>query len=157
MRPRVGSYAYGDYYAARYSRAGYQPWAVYGAKARDPLYNYYNWANRGERNWQRNLVTTYQERSRGEAAVPPRTLAAQKRLQAREKNVSATNYLSTISDRDKFADVLDKEWTGTMPYTVLIGPGGKVVYRKSGEIEPLEVRRKVVDFLGRTYANRALK
>jgi peroxiredoxin len=72
----------------------------------------------------------------------------------REKKVAATNYLSTVPDRDKFADLLDKEWTGAMPYTVLIAPGGKVVYRKSGEIEPLEVRRAVVDFLGRTYANR---
>jgi hypothetical protein len=39
--------------------------------------------------------------------------------------------------------------------TLAIGaPDGKVLYRKSGAIEPLEVRRTIVDFLGRTYASR---
>jgi hypothetical protein len=35
---------------------------------------------------------------------------------------------------------------------VLIAPGGKVVYRSDGPIKPLEVRRAIVDQLGRTYA-----
>lgn len=65
--------------------------------------------------------------------------------------VAATNYLLGVADRDKFAEALDKEWPGPVPYTVLIAPGGKVLYRKSGAIDPLEVRRAVVDFLGRTY------
>ena len=33
-------------------------------------------------------------------------------------------------------------------------PGGKVVYRSSGDIKPLDVRRAIVEQLGRTYANR---
>ena len=41
-----------------------------------------------------------------------------------------------------------------MPYTLLIAPGGKVLYRKSGPLEPLEVKRAVVEHLGRTYASR---
>jgi peroxiredoxin len=69
----------------------------------------------------------------------------------REKHVSATNYLATVKDRDKFADLLDKAWPGPVPYTMVIAPGGKVLYRKSGSIDPLEVRRAVVDHLGRTY------
>jgi len=72
----------------------------------------------------------------------------------REKHVSATNYLSDVSSRDRFADLLDKEWPGPLPHTLLVAPGGKVIYRKTGEIEPLEVRQAVVDYLGRTYANR---
>ena len=75
----------------------------------------------------------------------------------RELHVSATNYISTVADKDKFADLLDKEWPGPAPYTLLIAAGGKVLYRHSGEIEPLEVRKAVVDVLGRTYANRATK
>jgi len=69
--------------------------------------------------------------------------------------VSTTNYLSMLPDRDKLADLLDKEWAGPLPYTVLIAPGGKVLYRKQGPIEPLEVRRAIVDVLGRTYANKS--
>jgi hypothetical protein len=75
----------------------------------------------------------------------------------REQHVAATNYISTIMDRDKFADLLDKNWQGPIPYTLLIAPGGKVLYRSNGPIQPLEVRRAVVDVLGRTYASRTQK
>ncbi|HVK15502.1 MAG TPA: redoxin domain-containing protein [Fimbriiglobus sp.] len=68
------------------------------------------------------------------------------------KHVSATNYIPAIKDRDRFADLLDKEWQGPLPHTLLIAPGGKVVYRKTGAIDPLEVKRAVVGYLGRTYA-----
>ncbi len=84
---------------------------------------------------------------------PENEKAAFKVLQ--EKKVAATNYISTISSKDKFADLLDKDWPGPVPYTLLIAPGGKVIYRKAGPLEPLAVRRAVVDYLGRTYANRA--
>jgi peroxiredoxin len=69
----------------------------------------------------------------------------------REKHVAATNYISVVKDRDKFGDLLDKDWPGALPYTLLIAPGGKVIYRKSGEIDPLEVKRAVVGYVGRTY------
>ena len=69
----------------------------------------------------------------------------------RDNHVAATNYLVIVKDRDKFADVLDKSWPGPVPHTLLIAPGGKVLYRKTGAIEPLEVRRAVVGYLGRTY------
>ena len=75
----------------------------------------------------------------------------------REKHVAATNYLSTVSNRDRFADLLDKEWQGPVPYTLLIAPGGKIIYRQANQIEPLEVRRNIVEFLGRTYASRPAK
>jgi peroxiredoxin len=69
----------------------------------------------------------------------------------KEKHVSATNYRAAIKDRDRFADLLDKEWPGPVPYTLLIAPGGKVLYRKSGAVEPLAVKRAIVGYLGRTY------
>lgn len=72
----------------------------------------------------------------------------------REKHVAATNYISKIASQDKFADLLDKEWQGPVPYTLLIAPGGKVLYRSAGPIKPLEIRRAIVGFLGRTYASR---
>jgi thiol-disulfide isomerase/thioredoxin len=68
-----------------------------------------------------------------------------------EKKASVTNYVVRTKDRDKFADVLDKKWPGPLPYTLVIAPGGKVLYRKSGSIDPLEVRRAIVGQLGRTY------
>jgi thiol-disulfide isomerase/thioredoxin len=69
----------------------------------------------------------------------------------REKHASCTNYVATFKDRDKFADRLDKAWEGPLPYTLVIAPGGKVIYRKAGAIDPLELKRAIVGHLGRTY------
>jgi peroxiredoxin len=73
----------------------------------------------------------------------------------KENHASTTNYISTIASKDRLADILDKEWQGPIPHTVLIAPGGRIVYRHSGAIEPIEVRKAVVEHIGRTYANRA--
>ncbi|GAC1452158.1 MAG: hypothetical protein NVSMB9_37160 [Isosphaeraceae bacterium] len=69
----------------------------------------------------------------------------------KENHLSATNYILQTEDRDKFAQALDKEWPGPIPYTLLIAPGGKVIFRKSGAVDPLEVKRAVAGSLGRTY------
>jgi thiol-disulfide isomerase/thioredoxin len=83
---------------------------------------------------------------------PQQKEAALKML--REKHVAATNYISTVGSHDRLADLLDAQWQGPLPHTLIIAPGGKVLYRHTGPITPLEVRRAVVDYLGRTYANR---
>ena len=54
----------------------------------------------------------------------------------KDKQVAATNYLVKTADRDKFAEALDKEWPGPVPYTLIVAPGGKVIYRKSGSDRP---------------------
>jgi peroxiredoxin len=68
-------------------------------------------------------------------------------------HVSCANYFPAFADRDRLADLLDKEWKGPLPHTVLIAPGGKVIYRQSEEIKPLELRREIVKVLGRTYGS----
>lgn len=72
----------------------------------------------------------------------------------RENHVAATNYISTLPTTDELADLLDKDWPGPVPYTLLIAPGGKILYRTTGPVEPLEVKRAIVSVLGRTYASR---
>jgi peroxiredoxin len=70
----------------------------------------------------------------------------------KENHVAATNYLMDTKDRDTFADALDKEWPGPVPYSLLIAPGGKVIYRsKTGAVDPRELKRAIVDYLGHTY------
>jgi peroxiredoxin len=70
----------------------------------------------------------------------------------REKHVAVDNYILNIKDRDKFADLLDKEWTGPLPHTLLIAPSGKILYRKTGAMDALAAKRAIVGHLGRTYA-----
>ncbi|HSU69009.1 MAG TPA: redoxin domain-containing protein [Tepidisphaeraceae bacterium] len=71
----------------------------------------------------------------------------------KEKHIAATNFLVTSDDHDALANALDKEWPGPVPYTVLIAPGGKILYRHTGQVDLLELRQAIVGFLGRTYAN----
>jgi len=66
-------------------------------------------------------------------------------------HVSSANYIYGAEEKDRLADALDREWSGALPMTVLVAPGGKVIYRKTGQIEPLELKRAIVGHLGRTY------
>jgi thiol-disulfide isomerase/thioredoxin len=72
----------------------------------------------------------------------------------KDLHVSATNYILGFKDRDKFAELLDKEWPGPLPHTLVIAPGGKVLYRKTGAMDALTVKRAIVGYLGRTYATK---
>ncbi len=69
----------------------------------------------------------------------------------RNHQVAGKNYLFTGDDKYALMDAVDKESVGPVPYTILIAPGGKVLYRHSGPCEPLEIRKAIVDYLGRTY------
>jgi peroxiredoxin len=72
-----------------------------------------------------------------------RTLAAEGR--------STLNYLYTEASTDAMVKALDPEWPGPLPHTVLIAPGGKVLYRHNGAIDPAELRAKVIEALGGIY------
>lgn len=75
-----------------------------------------------------------------------------KALQMLKKHqVSAANYLFEGGDNYKLMEAVDEKSAGPLPHTILVAPGGKVLYRKSGPCEPLEVKKAVVGYLGRTY------
>jgi len=78
--------------------------------------------------------------------------AALKVLQ--ENHVSSTNYVYASDNLDELAEALDKAWPGPIPYTILVSPDGKILFRKHDEIEPLKLRQTIVEHLGRTYASR---
>jgi peroxiredoxin len=69
----------------------------------------------------------------------------------RDCHASCLNYRFASDSRDALFDGLDPEWQGGVPYTVLIAPGGEVVYRTHEPIEPLALKREIVNRLGRTY------
>lgn len=72
----------------------------------------------------------------------------------RKNHVATRNLIYASDDRDALGDALDKEWPGPIPYTLLIAPGGKVLHRWTGAADPLEVKRAIVEAVGRTYAAR---
>jgi len=69
----------------------------------------------------------------------------------KDKQASFKNYLYDGSDIYAFIETVDKDWPGAIPYTLLIKPGGEVIYRHLGLIDPLEVKQAIVEYLGRTY------
>jgi hypothetical protein len=46
-------------------------------------------------------------------------------------------------------EALDPEWKGGLPHTLLIAPGGEVIYRVTEELDFLELRRKIVPALNK--------
>ena len=68
-----------------------------------------------------------------------------------DKHIAATDYQFSIEDHDALADALDKQWEGPIPHTILIAPGGKVIFRHSGAVNLLELKQAIVGYLGRTY------
>jgi len=42
-------------------------------------------------------------------------------------------------------EAIDPKWQGALPYTILVEPGGKIVYAKQGEIDPYQLRKIIVN------------
>ncbi|MEP7107119.1 MAG: redoxin domain-containing protein [Ferruginibacter sp.] len=71
------------------------------------------------------------------------------------KNLQAanTNYLFSVDDKYKLIEAVDPAWSGALPYTVLVEPGGKIVYAKQGVIDVMEMKTRIVEnkSIGRFY------
>jgi peroxiredoxin len=70
-----------------------------------------------------------------------------------ENHAAFTNYLDVSGERDAVIETVDPNWQGNLPYTLLVSPGGEVVYAQDGIIDPLEVRKAIVARLGRYFAD----
>jgi peroxiredoxin len=68
-----------------------------------------------------------------------------------KKYASTKNYQYNSDDKYKLIDIVDKDWPGALPYTLLIQPGGKIIYKQLGMINPLELKKAIVGYLGRYY------
>jgi hypothetical protein len=82
LRPSYHHYYYGDYYAASYASSGfYASFSFQSSRyGYDPIYAHQRWEHRQDRDWERRVQTTYQNRRDHEAARPPRTWAAQQNI-----------------------------------------------------------------------------
>lgn len=66
-------------------------------------------------------------------------------------HVSSTNYIFSSDKKNALVDALDPSWPGPIPHTILVAPGGKVIYRQTGQFDALELKKAIVGYLGRTY------
>jgi peroxiredoxin len=80
------------------------------------------------------------------ASVPNRV---QRSLKAEGRTTN--NYLFTGGDLDALMDTLDKKSAGPVPHTLIIKPGGEIVYRRTGDIDIDELKAKLIELLGPYY------
>ena len=66
---------------------------------------------------------------------------------------SNRNYIFSGNDIYALIEAVDPAWQGALPYTMLIEPGGKVLERYPGIITPMVLKRRIVGYLGRYYAD----
>jgi peroxiredoxin len=92
-------------------------------------------------------IATVHEFLRSEHAA----LGKRAEVSVKDEGRRTNNYVFSGPNTDELAAALDPEWDGSVPCSILIAPGGKIVYRVSGEIDLLEMRRQIVGQLGRFY------
>jgi thiol-disulfide isomerase/thioredoxin len=65
----------------------------------------------------------------------------------RKQQSSGRNLLFGSTEKYPLIEAFDKDWSGALPFTMLIAPGGEVLYKHEGAIDPLEVKRAIVKAL----------
>lgn len=70
-----------------------------------------------------------------------------------QKNSAVTNYIFNQENTYALIEAVDPDWQGALPYTALVEPGGKKVHVQQGIIDPLELRKIIVEhpMMGRYY------
>src|SRR5580698_1977679 len=66
-------------------------------------------------------------------------------------HATSRNLLFASEDTDGLQAAFDPTWESAVPYTVLIAPDGKVLYRKQGTVDILELRRTILANLPSDY------
>ena len=69
-----------------------------------------------------------------------------------EKEQRTTNNYIFDGDTEDLGKAIDSEWNGALPYTVLVGADGKVLFRHSGVIDPLELKKTIVKQVWKDHA-----
>jgi len=58
---------------------------------------------------------------------------------------------SSGANLEALMQALDPDAPGPVPYTVVIAPGGKIIYRHAGIVDAAELRAQLIDTLGTYY------
>ncbi len=61
------------------------------------------------------------------------------------------SYLFEGANVEELMKVLDPQWPGGIPHTLLVGPDGEIIWRHNGQVNGGELRAKILGFLGNYY------
>lgn len=86
--------------------------------------------------------------SMDDLAKKDKALERLKKLEASNKN-----YIYNGRNKYEFIEAIDPKWQGALPYTIVVEPGGNILYGKQGPIDPLQLKKVIVDskYIGRYY------
>jgi thiol-disulfide isomerase/thioredoxin len=59
----------------------------------------------------------------------------------------SNNYIYSQLAQEPLMQALDSEWPGPIPHTVLVAPGGQILWRHNGEFNPAILGRKIAENL----------
>lgn len=83
------------------------------------------------------------------ANLPDEKTAVTKMLE--RKHATSRNLLFASNETTALQMAFDPAWDSAVPYTVLIDPDGKLLYRKLGSVDMLELRRTILAYLPSEY------
>jgi len=64
---------------------------------------------------------------------------------------STRNVAFDKGDPYALIEAVDSKWQGALPHTILVAPGGEVIYRSEGAFDTLTLRKAIVGWLGRYF------
>ncbi len=62
----------------------------------------------------------------------------------KKQQASMPNFIFASAERDALINAFDPDWSGALPYTVLINPEGEIIHSEAGSIDPLALKRVIL-------------
>ena len=60
------------------------------------------------------------------------------------EHATSTNYVLSSTDIYAQLAAFDPDWKAAVPYTLLIAPGGQILYKSTGSVEALALKRLII-------------
>ena len=67
------------------------------------------------------------------------------------QQASTRNFAFDKGDPYALIEAVDPKWQGALPHTIVVAPGGEVIYRSEGAFDTLKLRKAIVGWLGRYF------
>lgn len=119
VRPSHCHYYFGDYYGATYTSLGYESCVVYSRRSYDSIIVYESYERRRDPTWISLQINLYNDRCRGVAPLPPRTLVQQNTI---VNNTTIVNNNATVVNNN----------------ITMIAPSAQVAQTKNVKLEKLD-------------------
>ena len=70
-----------------------------------------------------------------------------------DRHAANKNYLFDLDKKYALMELIDPKWQGGLPYTLIVEPGGNIVYAKQNMIDPARIKKLIVEnkLIGRFY------